>query len=80
MSEGENERKRRIRGEKKSFIQSETSTLYRSHKTLAENNKKNSCNGSLHITLPVSQKLWLEIYRERVQHLEVHTIKFQLYR
>jgi len=37
--------------EKKSFIQSETSTFYRSHKTLAENNKKNSCNGSLHIKL-----------------------------
>lgn len=26
------------------------------------------------LSCPVSQKLWLEIYRERVQHLEVHTI------
>ena len=41
--------------------ESETSTLYRSHKTLAENNKKNSCNGSLHIKLSCKSKTILLI-------------------
>lgn len=56
----------------------ETSTLHRSHKTLTENNKKNSCNSSLHIKLscmPVTMVRDLQRSPHlRAPHCEVHTI------